>query len=68
MSRLTPRPNPDRKAAEKHARRQGSPPIPATGVDPNAQFLGEQSLAVRGSGWGFSIYRLVRRLVVGRRD
>lgn len=68
MSGLMPRPNPDRKAAKKYARSQRSPHIPTTGVDPNAQFLGEQSLAVRGSGRGFSIYRLMRRMIAGRRD
>lgn len=68
MSGPMPRPNPDRKAAEKYARGQRSRHIPATPVDLNAQSLGEQSLAVRGSGWGFPIYRLVRRLIVGRRD
>jgi hypothetical protein len=68
MSGLTPRrTNPDRKAAKKYARSQRHPHIPTTGPDPNAQFLAEQSLA-GGGGWVFSIYRLMRRLIVGHRD
>lgn len=67
MSGLTPRrTNPDRKAAKKYARSQ-TPSRPTTGLDPNAQFLAEQSL-VGGGGWAFSIYRIMRRLIVGPRD
>jgi hypothetical protein len=66
MSDSTPRrPNPDRKAARSYRRSQEPPHIPTTGPDPNAQFLGEQSLA-GGGGWFLSIHRLMRRLIVGR--
>ena len=70
MSGLTPpRPNPDRKAAKRYARSQrAAPRTPMRGLDPNAQFLAEQSLAGMGGGWVFSIYRLMRRVIVGRRD
>ncbi len=69
MSGLTPpRPNPDRKAGKRYARSQrAAPRTPTTGVDPNAQFLAEQSLTGMGGGWVFSIYRFLRRLIVGRR-
>lgn len=69
MGDLTPgRTNPDRKAAKRFARSQRSPHVHTTGSDPNAQFLGEQSLAGGGSGWVFAIYRLMRRLIVGHRS
>lgn len=68
MSGPTPhRTNPDRKAAKKYARSQRSAHVPSTGLDPNAQFLAEQSLA-GGGGWVFSVYRLMRRLIVRNRD
>ena len=56
-----PRPNPDREAARRYQRAQAG-----QSTDPNPQFLAEGSVVGAG-GWGFAIYRLMRRLIV-RRD
>ena len=62
---LPPRPNPDRRAAKRYARKQLRARANTPAVDPNAQFLGEQS-AEGGGGWLFLIHRVTRRLFVGR--
>ena len=62
---IPPRPNPDRRAAKGYARNQLREQANVQAVDPNAQFLGEQS-AGYGSGLLFLIQRVTRRLIVGR--
>lgn len=62
---IPPRPNPDRKAAKRYAQGQRQARMNTPAVDPNAQFLGEQS-AGEGAGWLFLIHRVMRRLIAGR--